>query len=341
MSKATGYLPVGKVPLEVLSHLLRHYSCRDPRVVVGPGIGEDAAVIEFGDKLLVAKADPITFATDQIGWYAVNVNANDIAAMGATPRWFLPTLLFPEDGTDEGMVEEIFAQIHQACSALGIEVIGGHSEITFGLDRLIVAGQMLGETSPEELVTTSGAQVGDDVLVTKGIAIEGTSIIAREKSDDLRHRGVPPQLIDKAKRFLSDPGISVVRDAQIAVGAGEVHCMHDPTEGGIATGLREIAEAAQVGLEIEADSIPVFPETRQLCELFDLSPYGLIASGCLLLTCSPHSTACIIAALQTAGIESARIGRVHERDFGLRWKAGGVAQPFPQFPVDEIARLFD
>jgi len=340
MSDGMNHLRVGKVPPEILSNLLGRYPCHDPSVVVGPGVGEDAAVIEFGEKLLVAKADPITFATDAIGWYAVNVNANDIAAMGATPRWFLPTLLLPEVQTDATLVESLFSQIHAACDALGVHVVGGHTEITYDIERVIVAGQMLGETTRDRLVTTGGARVGDDIVITKGIAIEGTSIIAREKADDLRTRGVPEQMLDRSKAFIVDPGISVVRDAKIALKVGGAHCMHDPTEGGIATGLREIAEAAQVGMDVDADAIPVLPESLKLCNTLDLCPYGLIASGCLLIACAPNCTAAIISALWAEGIASAHIGRVCQQEVGLRWIVAGKEQPFPAFPVDEIARLF-
>jgi len=179
-------IPVGKLPADLLRDLLDRYATADPRVVVGPAVGEDAAIIDMGDRYLVAKTDPVTFATDEIGWYAVHVNANDLACSGATPRWFLATLLLPESGTTPGLVETIFDQIAQACRPLGISLCGGHTEITYGLERPIVVGQMLGEVAPDGYVTSSGAQVGDALLLTKGIAVEGTALVAREKREELR-----------------------------------------------------------------------------------------------------------------------------------------------------------
>ena len=330
--------PLGKLPANHLARLLTHYAPDDPRIVLGPGVGRDAAVISFGDSYLVAKTDPITFASDEIGWYAVHINANDIACTGATVRWFLATLLLPEGHTDETLVNTIFAQIAGACEELDVALTGGHTEITYGIDRPIVVGCMLGEVSPQSLVRPDMAQPDDAVLVTKGIAVEGTAIIAREKGDDLRE--VDPALLDRCRNFLYDPGISVVRDAAVATAAGEVRAMHDPTEGGLATGLWELAEAAGVGLEIDRDSIPILPETRVLCRQLGFDPLGLIASGTLLLAVAPRDTKAVITALEDAGIAAAQIGRVVERERGVVLRSGAGEHPLPSFDRDEIARLF-
>lgn len=333
-------LPLGKLPHEFLEALLAKYRQQDSRVLVGPGIGEDAAVIEFGDQLLVAKSDPITFATESIGWYAVNVNANDIAAMGATPRWFLPVILLPDRSSDFQLADSIFQQIHDACIELGIVIVGGHTEITHGLGRPILCGQMLGEVSPDRLVTTAGAAVDDDIILTKGIAIEGTAVIGMEKEADLKNRGIADHVIAAARSYLKSPGISVVRDAKTAMDVGGVHSMHDPTEGGIVTGLREIAEAAGVGLCIEKEKIPVYPETCAFCDALGLDPFGLLASGSLVLTCDSAVTASLLHAIHSAGIDATRIGQVMEPERGLIWQVGGEERPFPEFSVDELARIF-
>jgi hydrogenase maturation factor len=332
--------PVGKLNMDILMALLARYGSANDRVVVGPGIGEDAAVIDFGDRYLVAKTDPITFATDEIGWYAVHVNANDIAAMGAVPRWFLATILLPEGRTNQELVEGIFAQLSAACHGLGVSLCGGHTEITYGLDRPIVVGQMLGEVAKGDLVTTAGAQVGDEVLLTKGIAIEATSIIAREREGELRGK-YPPELIERCKDFLHTPGLSVVREAEIAVAAGRVHAMHDPTEGGLATGLHELAQAAGVGLMIHGEAVSILPETALLCQEFNLDPLGVIASGSLLITLPSEDTAQVIAALERAGIAAATIGRVWERERGVKLEVEEGLVDLPRFERDEIATLFE
>jgi hydrogenase expression/formation protein HypE len=336
-------LPLGKLPHDQLASLLRRYVPDDPRILVGPGLGEDATVIDLGhdstDRLLVVKTDPITFATDEIGWYAVNVNANDVACMGATPCWFLVTLLLPQGSTDSLLVERIFDQIGQACAVLDISLAGGHTEITYGLDRPIVVGHMLGEVARDRLVTTSGARVGDVLLLTKGFAVEATAIIAREKAEELARR-FSPEFLARCRGFLHDPGISVVRDAQVAMGAGHVHAMHDPTEGGLATGLWELAWAADVGLEVTASLLPVLPETAQLCQAFDLDPLGVIASGALLMAVHPDDALAIQRALESEGIPAFEVGRVVEKAAGVTLLTAEGRQPLPRFARDEIARLF-
>src|SRR2546422_3700495 len=192
---AMQFLPIGKLRAETLPAIFDKPPLRDPRVVVGPRVGEDAAVIDAGDRYLVATTDPITFATAEIGWYALQVNANDIAVRGARPRWFLATLLLPAGATSGASVDALFTELHAACDELEVALVGGHTEVTHGLDRPIVAGTMLGEVEKDKLVTTGGAQVGDAVVMTKGVPLEGAAIIAREKETELRARGVSPAAI--------------------------------------------------------------------------------------------------------------------------------------------------
>ena len=338
--KETSYA-AGKLPHAELSRLLASYTHgASADLIVPPSLGEDAAVIDFGDRYLVVKTDPITFATDSIGSYAVHVNANDIAAMGATPRFFLSTVLLPVGAATPANVEAIFHSIHTTATALGIIVCGGHTEITHGIDRPIVIGQMIGEVAPEQLVRSSGLRLGDDIVLTKGMGIEATAIIAREKREDLLERGYAPALIDRCAAFLSEPGISAVRDAQIAIQAGHVTAMHDPTEGGVATGLYELASASNLGLEIDGETLPLMEETRQLCAEYDLDPFGIISSGAMLIGTAPSSTETIVNALAQEGIAASPIGRVREEAFGLQICRQSKLEVLPHFDVDEITRLF-
>jgi len=334
------YYPLGKLPQSELMTLLRRFSSKlDVRVVLGPGLGHDAAVIDFGDRYLVTKTDPITFATDQIGWYVVHINANDVACVGARPRWFVVTLLLPEKKTDRSLVLSIFDQVEAAAQELGVSVVGGHTEVTAGLDRPIAIGSMFGEIEPAHLVRSDGAQPGDSLILTKGIAVEGTAILARELAGSLTSK-VDSRLIERASAFLTDPGLSVVKDAMIATSAGEVHAMHDPTEGGVATGIREMVEAANLGATIDAQALPYFPETLALCRALALDPLGLIASGALLLAVAPRDADTIVRALDEAGIRAAVIGQVRAEP-GVDLQIDGELHPFPAFRRDEIARLFE
>jgi hydrogenase expression/formation protein HypE len=340
MSEDSRLLPAGKLPLALLERLLARFAPDDPRIIVGPRAGEDAAVFDMGDRYLVAKTDPITFATSEIGWYAVNVNANDLAVMGAQPRWFLATVLLPAGRANARLAEEIFEQIHAACAALGISLAGGHTEITHDLNRPIVAGTMLGEVAREDLRTTASARPGDALILVKPVPIEGTALIALERGDELSARGYDRGLIERAQRFLHDPGISVVAPAALATRTAEVHAMHDPTEGGVATGLLEIARAAAVGLQVDLDMIPVLPEGAILCREFGLDPLGTIASGSILLTAAQSGAGRLIDVLTEAGYPSVIIGQVTPPSGGLIATRSGKAVMWPEFATDEITRVF-
>ena len=332
-------LDVGKLPVDLLRSLLERFGGQHERLVVGPRVGEDAAVLDMGDRYLVLKSDPITFATDEIGWYVVHINANDIATMGAAPRWLLVTLLLPEKGTTPALVESIFAQISQACAVLDIVPCGGHTEITHNLDRPIAVGLLVGEVERENLVRTAGAQAGDAVLLTKGIAIEGTAVLAREMEERLAEQ-VDAETLARSRRFLHEPGISVVRDAAVICGVARPHAMHDPTEGGLATGLWELAEASGQGIVVDARAIPILPETEAVCRALGLDPWGLLASGALLATAAPDDARRMVAALAKAGIAAQIIGRVVEGPPQVALRTVGGEVPFPTFERDELARLF-
>ena len=319
--------------------MLQKTGISDPRLLLGPGLGEDAAVIDLGETLLVAKSDPITFATDRIGWYAVQVNANDVACTGGTPRWFLATLLVPESFTED-QAEDLYTQVLDACTAINVTLIGGHSEITYGIDRPIVSGTMLGEVTKEGLIRTGGAQEGDSIVVTKGIAIEGTALLALERPDDLRKAGVPESTITQSTQLLDTPGISVILDAQIACTSAQVHSMHDVTEGGLVTGLREVAAASGLGVAIEEGSVPVLPTTAEVCEALGLNPLGLLASGALIITLPPEDVPSLLSSLEKKGVDGWEIGvmMAAEERFVSIGREGEVE--LATFARDELARYF-
>ena len=340
MTDNTAPLPAGKLPLSLLEKLLARVPAGDPRLIVGPRAGEDAAVIDFGDRCLVAKTDPITFATAEIGWYAVHVNANDIAVMGARPRWFMATVLLPAGQATGEMAERIFTEIADACATLGISLAGGHTEITVDLERPIVCGTMLGEVARDRLIQTAGAQPGDAVLLVKPAPIEGTALIALEREAELRQRGYSWKFIAEAQRFLHEPGISVVAPALLAAETATIHAMHDPTEGGVLTGLLEVARGAGVGLEVDLDAILILPESAALCREFGLDPLGTIASGAIVVATPEVEADRLAAVLQAAGYPAALIGRVTPAAKGLVARRGGQPVPWPTFAVDEITKIF-
>jgi hydrogenase expression/formation protein HypE len=336
-------LKAGKLEIDILKGLLEKYTLVDPQVVIGPKIGEDAAVIDLGKRTnhyWVVTSDPITFTTDEIGYYGVVVNLNDVATMGAVPKWFLATLLFPR-GSDLRLIERIFSQIHHACRQFGISFIGGHTEITPKIPRMILCGHMIGEVKKDRLVTTSGARVGDILLLIKGVCIEGTSIIAREKGTELLARGMHPSLIQKAKSFIFNPGIDVLRAARIACDSVPVHSMHDPTEGGLISGIVEMASASEKEFEVDLEKVYIYEESRVLCKAFGLNPLGVIASGALLLTSSPSDLSTLQKAFEESSIPFQAIGQVKKGPGRVLRIDGKRRKELKSLPSDEILKIYD
>ena len=329
---------VGKLNANLLDELVSSIKKKDPRVIVGPKVGEDAAVIDIGDKYLLSTTDPITFTSYKIGWYTVNVNANDIATMGGTPKWLLVSILLPENKTDSALVKEIFRDIENAADELGIDICGGHTEITKGLDRPIVSGHMLGEVDKDKLVTNSHATVGDEIILTKGIAIEGMALLAREREKELSGK-YGKMFVERVQSFLHDPGISVVAEAHLANQAADIRAMHDPTEGGLATGLYELTRASNTGVVIYEDKIHLLDETRILCSEYKLDPLGVIASGALLIVVGPDDRDAVLSKLVQNDIACSVIGKMTDKEDGLKIIADGEERELPFFEVDEIARV--
>lgn len=331
----------GKLPHPLLARLLAHLPTTHHRLLLGPGVGEDAAVIDFpASHLLVAKSDPITFATDAIGHYAVNVCANDLAVTGATPLFYLPTLLLPAQATNESTVQAIFDQIGAACNQLGIVVAGGHTEITAAVNQPVVAGTLLGQVARDSHITSGGCRPGNQLLLVGEVPIEGASIIARERRDELLALGWGSADLDRAAAYLYQPGISVVQPALAAARSGLVTAMHDPTEGGVATGIWEMAQAARAGVAVDLDAIPVNPLAASLCDAFELDPLGTIASGALLATAAPEDVPALLQRWSDIGWAGRVIGRITPSESGCVATRCGSVVPFPAFPVDEITKLW-
>lgn len=340
MERLKDTLPVGKVPAKLLERLLADAPVEDSRVILGPGVGLDCAVVDNGKSLLVFKSDPITFTTDEIGNYLVHINANDIATTGALPRWLLVTLLLPESKSTESLVRTITEQIYLACRRMNVSVIGGHTEVTSGLDRPIAMGSMIGEVKPDKLVTPRGVRPGDRVLLTKGVPIEGTAILANDFRRTLSKELTAAELT-QARHFLTEPGISVLEDARIATKAGKVTAMHDPTEGGLASALWELAQASGCSFWVDPDAVPIPPVSKRICTLLGLDPLATIGSGALLITASKRDSRIICDTLVEEGITCAEIGEAGSGPVGVWFKKEGYMEEMRLPPRDEIARLFE
>lgn len=342
MKRLNRELPLGKLKHKYLAQLLSNIEIYDTRVIMGSKIGEDAAVIDIpGDNYLVIKTDPITFATNEIGYYVVIVNVNDIVCTGAKPKWFQSTILLPEYMNTRKMIEDIFKTIHNTCKSMGITVVGGHTEITPGLDRPIVIGSLVGEVQKNKLVLTSGAEPGDALILTKGIFIEGTSIIGREKENELVKKKFNKDFIEKCKNYLYNPGISVFKEALLANDHFKIKAMHDPTEGGLATGIAEMTIASNTGALIEREKINILPEPLKLSKTFNLNPLGTISSGTLLIALNNEYSIELLELLKKNGIDAEKIGEFMSKNKGLKIREkDGKLNHLNYSETDEITKIF-
>jgi hydrogenase expression/formation protein HypE len=329
----------GKLPNDFLGELLSCYRIEDPSVIVGPSVGEDTAAVDVdGQQVLVLKTDPITFATEAIGRYAVLINANDMATAGVDARWMLAALLLP-CGFSRSQVRQIFADLNAACTDEGITLCGGHTEITDAVIRPVVTGMMTGTIARDDLIRKDHMAPGDRVLVTKGVAVEGTAIIAAEFSDLLLEKGMAVEEIESCRRLASM--ISILPEARIAWRVGGVSALHDVTEGGIATAVAELSQAGGRRLIIRKEAVPVFAETRRMGRLLGIDPLGLIGSGSLLICCRPDRVERLVAELTQSGIAVADIGEVTDGLPAVEAFENGLPTIWPGFAVDEITRLFN
>jgi len=325
----------GKLDPPRLADLLaRHAAGAAGRIVVPARLGEDAAVIELPDRYLVVATDPITFVTEDLGHYVVTINANDVATAGARPLFFSCVLLFPAGATLPD-VEHVFDQVARACAEQQVAWVGGHTEITPAVSAPLAVGQMIGEVERTRLVRKDSLRAGDRLLLTQGLAIEAVSIIARSRPEEVRAR-FGQSFLERARAFLRDPGIGVAEQALAACAVGGVRALHDPTEGGLAGGLHELAAATGLGLVVRREAIPIYPEARSLCDHVGLDPLGVIASGSLIIGAAPGQAPAILEALEGRGIPCVEIGQLTAEP-GCRFADGS---PLPVFAVDEITRLF-
>jgi hydrogenase maturation factor len=333
---ADNALSMGKLPGALLGALIGALGKDDESIIVGPGIGRDAAAVRIGESVLVLKTDPITFASSDAGRYLINVNANDLACLGATPKWMLVTAMFPL-GATQNEVTETFSDLSAAAAERGITLVGGHTEITTAVTRPVLVGMLAGIADQATFLPPGGAKAGDVLLLSRPIALEGTALLASEQRQLLTAL-VGADVVEQAERFLDRPGISVSRDAERALAAAPVHALHDPTEGGIAMGAREIAEASGLAIELDGDAVPVMLETAAIATALDLDPLGMLASGSLLLACDPADAECVLETWRTHGAEPAVVGRFVDRARGHALRVNDERRPLPEFHLDEVSR---
>ncbi len=332
---------VGKIPLNLmLKYVYPRLGKIDPSVIVGPTVGEDAAIIDLGDgKVLVVHSDAITGAVESLGWLAVHIVSNDIAVRGARPRWFLMSLFLPE-GDVEAIVDKIMAQVDRAAKELDVMVVGGHTETTTGIKRPIAGTVSMGLTTKDLYITTSGAKTGDYVIVTKGVGIEGTAVICTDLSNLLREKGVSEEIISRGIKLLNM--VSVVKEALLLAENRLATSMHDPTEAGLIGGLSEVAFASKKTIEVYEDKIPVFSETKIISSALNIDPFRLISSGTLVATIPPDRVSEALKILDENDIPTGVVGRIKEFNGNLveiHGKDNKVETVKTVYMTDELFRL--
>ncbi|HHW47095.1 MAG TPA: AIR synthase [Clostridiaceae bacterium] len=299
-------MEIGKVPNNMLEEIifgkLKHNRIE---VLLRPKIGEDCCAIDFGDNICVISSDPITGTVNEVGRLAVHVSCNDIASCGAEPVGIISTVLLPA-GTTEKELDTLVSQMSEAAAELNVEIIGGHTEITTAVNRVVVTSTVLGKIKKDKLVTSSGARPGDSIILTKWAGLEGTAIIAREKEPELIGQ-IGKEAVDKAKDLINS--ISVVKEGLIAAEFGAT-AMHDVTEGGVLGALWEMAKASDVGIMVYEDKIPIKEETLSIAQYFGIDPLKLISSGCMLIACKDGGE--LVKKLENSGIKATIIGKATE-----------------------------
>jgi hydrogenase expression/formation protein HypE len=304
---------IGKIDLDTFtSFLLPRLGKSDETVIVPPKTGVDAAVIDIGnDRVLIIAEDPI-FAIPQqplemFGWYTVHIGASDVAVMGVKPKYMTYSLLMPPETKEEDF-RTIVDAIHRAALELEIAIVGGHTGYYPGFAAPTVGGVTVFAVAEKHgYVTPAGAMPGDDVVLTKGPAIETAGILSVIKEKQLLER-YPSSLVEKAKALCKQ--MTVVADALLAMDSGGVTAMHDATEGGVIGGLFEIASASEVGMEIHEAAFVYPDEVRMVCEAFEIDPIAAIAEGSLLITVRPNRSNSIVHKLRAAGIDASIVGKV-------------------------------
>lgn len=300
-------MKIGKIPENVLKRsVFKQIHTKRSEVVLGAGVGEDCAAVKLeADETLVMSTDPITGTEKDIGTLAIQITINDLASAGAEPIGVMLTILLPES-VREAKLREIMEQVESACANVGVQIMGGHTEVTAAVNQPIISVCGVGKVKDGKIISTAGARPGMDILVTKWIGIEGTAILAKDYKKELLTRFSIP-FVQRAEEL--DRYLSVLSESVIAVRFG-VSAMHDVTEGGIFGALWEMAEASGVGLEINMKKIPIRQETIEICEFFGINPYQLISSGCMLMAAEDGNL--LVRELEKAGIPAAIIGKATE-----------------------------
>ncbi len=331
-------LKEGKLPIDLLKKFLKVLPVSSRKIKIKPGPGADSAVIDAGKYYIVVSQDPITFTEKDIGYYSVMVNANDVICMGAKPEFFLFTLLLPE-GISEVKIREIFREVSKICKKFSISVIGGHTEITPFLKRIIISGTMIGLREKKKGIFPKKVKKGDYLICVKEVPIEGISIIAKEKEKELKGL-IDSKLIERFKRYHLNPGIGIIKEGLLLLKNKNVCALHDPTEGGIFNGIYEFCEFLNLGVIVYEDKIPIVRGAKKIFDYFKIDPLKTISSGSLLVAIRRRGISEVENLLQRNNIEYSIIGEFMDRKYGRKMVTENGKETEIYSCQDEISKIF-
>ena len=327
-------MEIGKIPSEVLEKIIlnpinKNDSKRD-EIIVRPKTGEDCSAVYMGDELCIVSTDPITGADKNAGYIAVHINCNDIASSGGEPVGILMTVLLPPNSSQD-ILEDIMSGAHKASKEVGIEILGGHTEVTEVVTKPVISATIIGKSKNKNFISSGGALLGQDVIMTKWAGLEGTSIIANDYYHILKDK-LPEEILKSAmdmSKFLS-----VIPESKIAVEYGAT-AMHDVTEGGILGAVWEVADCSNKGVKLYLDKIPVKKETEEICRISNINPYRLISSGSMIITAFDGHK--LVEELKNSNIEASVIGKITEG--GKYIVENGVEKELLPPESDELYRV--
>ena len=300
-------LEIGKLKTELLEkYIFNKLSSNREEVIIKSGTGLDCAVMDFGGDLIVASADPITGASKNIGSLAINVSVNDVSCQCADPVGVLMTVLIPPSARLEDL-KEIIEDANNTAKKLNVDIIGGHTEITDVVNKILISTTVLGRVNKKNMPDIKSIKAGDVIAVSKYVGIEGTSIISNEK-DEVKEI-LSRKELEFAKSLSKD--ISVLKESRLASKYGVKH-MHDITEGGLYGALWETGVAIGQGLRIYYDDIPILDETNKIAEFYGIDPMKLISSGSMLMIFDKDKFKDFKNEAEKNGIKISEIGEVTE-----------------------------
>jgi hydrogenase expression/formation protein HypE len=328
-------MKTGKLDNELLEEIVfKHLKYRRPEVITRPGIGEDCAVVDFGDYDCVLSTDPITGAVSHIGRLAVQISCNDIASNGVEPLGLLLACMLPE-GTTVEEIDRIMKQAGEVSEKLGVEIIGGHTEITKAVNTPVIVSTALGRAPKGASQKAENMKPGDYILMTKSAGLEGSGIIASDFRGQLSEI-LTNEEIEEAQSMLDR--VSVVAEG-VAAGKIGTNGMHDITEGGVLGAIWEMCRISGTGAKVMEEDIPIEPVTRKICQHFDINPLKLISSGSMLIIASPDKKEELVKAIEGVGVKISCIGEIAQASEGLNLITKSKKTPINPPGSDELYKV--